>query len=217
MNWRQSKATLFEIIYFIYVIAIIGYFGSCFLGFMQHNANLSFIVFNYWFLLKPLLLLILMLDLSNPIDGIIWLVFLYVMIMLTFVGSLGQMIQCLQDLIDCNSSSFFNNPCNDVLYCCVYWQEYPNFCINHADCPLVVARSQLNTNKNFIAFIIFVFIFVILEVIILGIFFSNSTNDIDDTVYDPVIKSNIERRIQSSYNKVVRIANNLIRRPIKNF
>lgn len=109
-----------------------------------------YVVFLYWCVAKvippTLAVLLSVFDGTNIPLSYLFLISLAIV----FVGSLGFDVVLLNDYGRCNSPLAPYNPCNDLLYCCVYYADHPS-CSGFGPCPAgyPASNGDLHPNADF--------------------------------------------------------------------
>lgn len=84
------------------------------------------------------------------------------LILLTLLAGIIFMII---EFIGCNDQNQADNLCNDVKYCCLYYNDTQSGCPDVGPCPYLVTESDLKTNPIFMARFIFGLVFFLLVTI----------------------------------------------------
>lgn len=162
-----ASFTVFNV---IYIFGLIGYYATS-LSFTQDiPANSILGIFLIWSTLKPLVPLFSAIWGALQITNIVLAFLLVVIIGGIWVGTIGLLSKLLFDFATtCNTPKDFNNICNDLRYCCVFFAEVPS-CAGLGPCPGMdnpQTPSDLNVNSDFTLLVIFTSFFFVIELILI--------------------------------------------------
>ena len=159
---HQCLGIIFGLCIVIYSVALVFYIirpvASIFNNLDDAFANLLYYIFIYWNFIKiipPILATILSVanGTSLPLSYA-----LLLSLIVSSIGSLALDIVILNDYGRCNSEGVPFNPCNDLLYCCVFYaSSSPNQCSIVWPCPsnYPSTKSELGINSDFVELGIF--------------------------------------------------------------
>ena len=142
-----------------------------------------------WSTLKPIVVLLILACLIFSLYDPAYLIVLCVACGVIWVGTVMLGI----DLIviattQCNSPYFPDSACNDLLYCCAYYDQVPS-CAGLGPCTPSVTPSKLAMNSDFFTVTVFTGIFFFLELLLIVVSFGALTRM--KVVYrDAVIENN---------------------------
>jgi hypothetical protein len=203
---QLKKFHIMEIIYavlvIIYVICLIGYFADPVLSIARENTSLLTMCF-FWSTVKILV----------PLTAIFYSIFsvtnmpltqlMGIVILASLANSATLVILIMIDGTTCNSNrSSIYNPCNDPLYCCVFYQKDSDPansicsngpCINASYIPK--RANELFANPPFLALVVYTILLLLLELAIAFIVSKLRSRRVK-------VENNFFKEITNKFNKI---------------
>lgn len=153
-----------------YIFAMIAFYISIFtnVGVIDGQELDNILV---WSSLKPIALFFIMFYTVTKMFEDYLLLILLLVVGVVWVGTLVMGVQLVVTYATtCNTPSDPKNLCNDLAYCCVYYDSVPS-CQGFGPCINVTQASDLSVNEDFQSLGGFTAIFFVLEIVIIVLIF----------------------------------------------
>jgi hypothetical protein len=155
----------------LYIFAFAAYYASVYMS-LGHRVELDYVlnVLMIWSALKPIFALVIIIWIVFSIFDAVGMLIMIASGMFIWFGTIGLSVKLLSDrFFDCNLPVAPHNICNDLLYCCVYYNVLPS-CAGLGPCPNATMEvddfSDLTPNQDIEILGIFTLIFFVLELVL---------------------------------------------------